>query len=445
MNGFGIPAITGMARLALVLVFGAAAVFSAYPAQATHQSFAPGDVFVAMRSGEVQWRHPDGTLNAILTGTVPGKAEGLGFDSGGNLYVSHYCADLSLCKTGNAFEKFNTLGVSQGQFGIDYCMPFSILFDGSGRAYVGQSDCDGILELDASGELQRSFAADPENQGAVWIDLGNDGCTVFYTSRGQKVKRYNVCTSQQLDDFYTLPGEDLLHQIHVLSNGDVLVASDDQILRLNPFGTVVQTYDVAGEYRLWYGVAPVGDGTFWASNYGTSNVYRFDLDTGEVLSGFNTGTPTTTVKGLAVMPASAGTQPPPAGGGSRFEENASAASYSCPSGSQWHTVSNDALYSGGSASTSMAAGCRVRFSFSGTGVDWIGYADEWSGIADVYLDGAPVATVDTYASPAQSEVVLYSAGGLESGTHVLEIEVTGTRRATSAGDWITVDAFDVAP
>lgn len=444
MNRNGRWTTAGMARLATVLALGAAAMFSTTAAQATHRSFAPGDVFVAMRSGEVQWRHSDGTLNGILTGTVPGKAEGLGHDASGNLYVSHYCADLSLCKTGNAFEKFNTLGVPQGQFGSDYCMPFSILFDGSGRAYVGQSDCDGILELDASGVLQRSFAADPENQGAVWIDLGNDGCTMFYTSRGQKVKRFNVCTNQQLADFYTLPGDDLVHQIHVLANGDVLVASDDRILRLNPFGTVVQIYDVAGEYRLWYGVAPVGDGTFWASNYGTSNVYRFDLDTGEVLAGFNTGTPTTTVKGLAVMPGAAGAEPPPAVEGSRFEETSSAATYSCSSDSQWYTVSNESLYSGGSAATAMAADCRVSFSFTGTGVDWIGYADEWSGIANVYLDGALIATVDTYASPAQSQVVIYSAGGLDSAAHVLEIEVTGTHGDGSAGDWITVDAFDVS-
>lgn len=296
----------GIARLALVLFIGGAAVLAAKPAEAIHHVFAPGDVFVALRSGQVQWHHPDGTLNAILTGAIQGKVEGLGHDTSGNLYVSHYCADLSICRTGNAFEKFNTLGVSQGQFGSGYCLPFSILFDGSGRAYVGQSDCDGILELNAAGELQRSFAPEPENQGAVWIDLGNDGCTMFYTSRGQSVKRFNVCTNEQIPNLYTLPGTDVLNQLHVLPDGDVLVASDDEILRISPFGSVVQSYDVAGEFRLWYGVAPVGDGTFWASNYGTSNVYRFHLETGEVLGGFNTGTPTTTVKGLAVMPGSTG-------------------------------------------------------------------------------------------------------------------------------------------
>lgn len=432
---------TSIGRIARILIIGWLMMFVTAPAGAAHSSFAPGDVFVALRSGQVLWYHPDGTLNKTLTGVIQGKVEGLGHDAAGNLYVSHYCADLSVCKTGNAFEKFNTMGISQGQFGSDYCMPFSILFDGSGRAYVGQSDCHGILELNSDGELQRSFAAEAENQGAVWIDLDVDGCTMYYTSRGQKVKRLNVCTGEQLADFYSLPGTATLNQIRALSNGDVLVAADTEILRINPFGTVVQVYDVATEFDLWYGIAPVGDGTFWASNYGTSNVYRFDIDSGEVLASFNTGTPTTTVKGLAVMPGSGGGTT--VGEGARHEDDSTAVSYSCPAGMRWHTVTNESLYSGGSASSSMDKGCRARFSFTGTGVDWIGYADEWSGIADVYLDGSLVARVDTYSSPARPQSVLYSARGLASDVHMLEIEVTGSRSAASGGDWITADAFDV--
>lgn len=295
---------TRTGRLALLLVTAAAVVWPGKPAEAAHPSFEPGDIFVGLRTGEVQWWHANGTLNAILISTVPGKVEGLGHDADGNLYVSHYCADLSVCKTGNAFEKHDTSGIPQGQWGSGYeHEPYSIVFDGSGRGYVGQRGGTGdILEFSAAGELQRSFDPAWENAGTAWIDLGNDGCTMFYTSQGQRVKRFNICTGEQLSDFYTLPTLDKLHQLHVLPNDDVLVASDGQILRLDAIGNLVQTYDVAGEHQLWYGVAPVGDGTFWASNYGTSNVYRFDVETGEVLAGFNTGTPKTTVKGLAVMP-----------------------------------------------------------------------------------------------------------------------------------------------
>src|SRR3989441_2056966 len=56
-------------------------------------TFAPGDVFVSLETGSVQWRSPDGTLHAELVGQVPGAAEGIRFDATGNLYVTHWCAD----------------------------------------------------------------------------------------------------------------------------------------------------------------------------------------------------------------------------------------------------------------------------------------------------------------------------------------------------------------
>jgi outer membrane protein assembly factor BamB len=296
----------GKTQNAVALIFLLATAVAAWPdgqAWATHRSFAPGDVFVALRTGEVQWRHADGTLNAVLVGAIPGKVEGMGFDAAGNLYVSHYCADLSVCLTGNSIEKFNAMGIPQGAFGSGYnCNPFSIVFDGAGRAYVGQADCTGdILEFSATGMLQRALHPEPEVAGSAWVDLAADGCTMLYTSRGRNVKSFNVCANMQLPDFNTGPLPGGAHQLRVLSGGGVLVATDEMIVRLDAAGAVVQTYDVPGEFRLWYGVALVGDGTFWASNYGTSNVYRFDLASGAVLTVFNAGTPTTTVKGLAVM------------------------------------------------------------------------------------------------------------------------------------------------
>jgi len=50
----------------------------------------------------------------------------------------------------------------------------------------------------------------------------------------------------------------------------------------------------------------------------------------------------------------------------------------------------------------MDGGARATATFSGSEVRWIGYRDEWSGIANVYLDGQLKGTVDTFASPASS-------------------------------------------
>ena len=134
-------------------------------------------------------------------------------------------------------------------------------------------------------------------------------------------------------------------------------------------------------------------------------------------------------------PAFAGSQAPVA---TRAEQDNEAVKYGGP----WHTNTYPA-HSGGSAVLAMDPGAQASFTFTGTAVSWIGYRDQWSGIARVYVDGVPKATVDTYASTAQSQVVLFSTSGLGPGTHTLTIEATGTHNAASGGSWIWIDAFDV--
>jgi hypothetical protein len=89
----------------------------------------------------------------------------------------------------------------------------------------------------------------------------------------------------------------------------------------------------------------------------------------------------------------------------------------------------------------MDAGTRATFTFSGSSVSWIGYRDEWSGIANVYLDGQFKGTVDTFASPSRFQAVLFSQSGLTDSSHTLIIEATGT--TNSGGAWIWIDAFQI--
>jgi predicted amidohydrolase len=132
---------------------------------------------------------------------------------------------------------------------------------------------------------------------------------------------------------------------------------------------------------------------------------------------------------LAILQAAAAT---------RTQDDGSAIGYA----GTWFKVSS-APFDGGSARASMDAGDRAEFGFTGVAVRWIGYRDEWSGRANVYLDGQLQATVDTYASPYQARVGIWEAGGLTAGGHTLTIEVLGTRNASSGGAWIWIDAFDV--
>jgi hypothetical protein len=129
-------------------------------------------------------------------------------------------------------------------------------------------------------------------------------------------------------------------------------------------------------------------------------------------------------------------------GATRVENTSSAITYVGPWGGGWYTL-NNAAYSGGSEATHMDAGARATFTFTGTAVAWIGFKDPWSGIARVYLDGAVVATVDTYAASAQYQAQIFARTSLTPGSHTIAIEATGTKNAASAGSWIGLDAFDV--
>lgn len=130
-------------------------------------------------------------------------------------------------------------------------------------------------------------------------------------------------------------------------------------------------------------------------------------------------------------------------GTTRFEETAATLT---PSGAWTQTSSagTGATLSGDQGVFSATSGARASFTFSGTGVSWIGLPCEICGFSNVFLDGALVGTVDTYAAtrPAASRA-MFTRSGLATGSHTLAIEATGTQNAASGGANVVVDAFDV--
>jgi hypothetical protein len=123
----------------------------------------------------------------------------------------------------------------------------------------------------------------------------------------------------------------------------------------------------------------------------------------------------------------------------RVEQNNPAVTYS----GNWYLNTNPAM-SGGTAVLALDPGSAATISFIGTGINWIAYRDQWSGIANIYVDGKLTATVDAYSAANLAQTVGYSVTGLNSGAHTLTIAVTGTHSASSGGSWIWVDAFDVS-
>jgi hypothetical protein len=133
----------------------------------------------------------------------------------------------------------------------------------------------------------------------------------------------------------------------------------------------------------------------------------------------------------------------PPSGTTRYEETTAALT---PAGTwaELSSASAGATLSGDRAVYNAASGARATFTFSGTRVSWIGLPCEICGFTNIFLDGALVGTVDTYAAtrPAASRV-LFTSAVLASGSHALAIEVTGTSNAASGGANVLVDAIDV--
>jgi hypothetical protein len=107
-------------------------------------------------------------------------------------------------------------------------------------------------------------------------------------------------------------------------------------------------------------------------------------------------------------------------------------------------------YSGGTVAGSLTAGDRATLTFTGTGVRWLGeQGPDNGGIARVFLDGAFMTEVNTYApSPDAAhhsvfQVEHFKATGLADATHTLAIEVTGRQDPAAARATVIVDAFDV--
>jgi hypothetical protein len=123
----------------------------------------------------------------------------------------------------------------------------------------------------------------------------------------------------------------------------------------------------------------------------------------------------------------------------KIQQNNPSVTYS----GNWYLNTNP-IMSGGTAALAMDANSSATVTFNGTGITWIGYQDQWSGIAKVYVDGALQSPlVDTYTGSEKAQLPVYSVTGLSEGAHSLMIVVTGTRDAASAGNWVWVDAFTI--
>lgn len=252
-----------------------------------------GDVLAGVGNSTIRVFSPAGTLKGTLT---TGSAEfntGMCFDSQGNLYVTQFHGGMS---------KFDRQGnLLTGNFGSGFNEdPESCTVNKLDQIYVGQADGSGdVLKFSSSGALLRTYNPARENRGTDFIDLAADQKTLFYTSEGSSIKRFNVSTNSQLPNFASgLPGPCL--QVRIRPNGQVLVACADAVKLLSASGAVIQTYAPAHTSQL-FALTLDPDGTsFWTGDYDDGQVFHIDIASGNVLKIFNAAR-NTGLFGLAVV------------------------------------------------------------------------------------------------------------------------------------------------
>lgn len=290
--------------LLAVLVVGWAFVGTA---QAGPFTFSKGDIVAGIGRGQYKVFDPAGNLLTTLD-TTSNSTEDTGgaFDASGNLYVTNFQA--------NSVSVFDVHGnLVNASFGGGYnAHPESVTIDSAGHIFIGQADGNAkVLEFNSSGTLLNSWSPMREGRGTDWIDLAPDGKTLYYTSEGHNIMRFDVSTGTQLSNFATgLPGP-TAYALRLLPNGDVLVADTDRALLLDTSGSIIRTYTAPGLNAAFaLNILPDGLSFLTGNINSTGEIFEFNIATG-ALEQTIFPSPNVDLAGLIVF-GEIGVGPPPA-------------------------------------------------------------------------------------------------------------------------------------
>jgi hypothetical protein len=92
---------------------------------------------------------------------------------------------------------------------------------------------------------------------------------------------------------------------------------------------------------------------------------------------------------------------------------------------------------GGALKYATSSTARATFTFSGRSVAWVSPMASNRGIADVYVDGVFVQSVDLFSSTTKPRMIVFTRSWSTSSAHTLQIRVKGT----AGRPRVDVDAF----
>jgi WD40 repeat protein len=205
-----------------------------------------GDVFVGTDgAGQIRVYSNGAIFKEALTVGFD-SITGCAFDANDKLYVTDFNSDYV-----KKIESVHPHGILQTIYtGSWDHSPESITFAANGDFYVGNANGNGdIHKYNAGGVLQNVYDVEVGPRGSDWIELSADQRTIFYTSEGPRIRRYDVVSSTQLTDFATNVGTYAL-ALRLLPPGDgsggLIVANWGVIRLLSSTGSTIRTYDASG-------------------------------------------------------------------------------------------------------------------------------------------------------------------------------------------------------
>ena len=321
-RGWAIPILTVAGIMGLVLGL----LSTQEQGASANTDWNTGDVFVTTGHGSHQVYYNNGVFKEAIQIANEQNTTGCAFNPAGDRFYATYFVTGLVRVFDNAsphdvLQVIDTGVASPGGF------PESIAFCNEGNFYVGHAAGNFLIhKYNPGGALIKTFPAAVGMQGTDWIDLSSDQKTLFYTSEGRTIFRYDTdapthAAPTQLPDFATLPpGTDEAFSLRILPPGDgsggVIVADSTNIKQLDATGAVFATYDVTGE-DTWFALDLDPDGLhFWAGDLITANFFKIPLEAaaGDYLNthviAVNTGTGRNTLAGICVKRGPVGGPPP---------------------------------------------------------------------------------------------------------------------------------------
>jgi subtilisin family serine protease len=107
------------------------------------------------------------------------------------------------------------------------------------------------------------------------------------------------------------------------------------------------------------------------------------------------------------------------------------------------TTATSTNYSGGTLKYTKEAAASLEYTFTGNGIKWSVMNSKNYGIAELYIDGVLIQSVNLYAPSSNYQTNVFEKLDLSYGQHTIKIVNKGLKGAADGGIWINIDSLEI--